>query len=199
MSDVSIVNQALALLGEGTITSLDDDNDKAKLAKQMYAPVRDALIQAHNWSFAIKWYNLPKSAEVCDGPYKNIFPLPPEVDRVIWVGSAPQEQYVSQFAVECGGIVSNDSTCVAQTIIQITDPKKFPPLFVQAFATRLAAEMAIGIAASQSLMQSLYQAYEVKLREAVSRDTMQGTSKQITSKWLQRGRFSSGNTAGPYV
>ena len=163
MSQVSIVNQALTLLGQGAIISLDDDSNAAKVAKQMYEPVRDAMFELHNWTFATEWKGLPKSTTVGVGPYKNIFPIPSNVLRIIWVGSAGDGESV------------------------------------QAFAARLAADMAVSITASQSLSSGMYQIFSTKLREAIQRDSLQGTSKQITSKWAHGGRGRRGNNLGATV
>ena len=51
-SDVDIASNALHEIGEKSITSLDDDSDRARLVKQFYAVTRDATLRAHPWNFA---------------------------------------------------------------------------------------------------------------------------------------------------
>ena len=199
MSQVSIVNQALALLGQDPIISLDDDSNAAKVSKQFYAPVRDAMFELHNWTFATEWKGLPKSTTVGVGPYKNIFPIPSNVLRIIWVGSAGDGESVVDYAIDANGILTNSDTCVVQAVISNKDTTTYSPLFVQAFAARLAADMAVAITASQSLSGSMYQVFSTKLAEAKQRDSLQGTSKQITSKWVHGGRGRRGTNIGGTV
>lgn len=198
-SDVSIVNQALSQLGEQSITSLDDDTPTAKIAKLIYAPTRDSMIQSHNWTFATRWYDLPKMANPPLCSYTNVFPLPPEVDRVIFAGTSNDQNYPIEYAIDCAGVTTNSDTCVVQTIVQVTDPQAFSKLFTQALVARLAAEMCIAVTGSRTLYENLLNVANIKSREAVNRDQLQGTSKRIRSKWLLRTRHGGANVAGPTV
>lgn len=53
-TDVSIVNAALIRLGEATITALSDDVKAARLANEIFADQRDAVLRAHPWNFAAR-------------------------------------------------------------------------------------------------------------------------------------------------
>ena len=86
MSEVSICNQALSLVGAKSITSLDDDVNEAKLCKLNYAPVRDAVLAEHDWTFATRWETLAASANPAPGEFTNEFPLPSDVLAVLFVG-----------------------------------------------------------------------------------------------------------------
>ena len=199
MSQVSIVNQAFALLGQDAIISLDDDTNAAKVAKRMYEPVRDALLEMHNWKFATKWISLPRSPTQSLSEYANIFPIPSNVLRIIWVGSSGDLSSVIEYDIDSTGIITNSQTCVIEAVIQVTDTTKYSPLFEQAFAARLAADMAVAITASASLSGQMYQVFNAKFREAVQRDSIQGTSKKITSNWIQAGRGGRGKIIGGTV
>lgn len=197
VSEVAICNYALALLGETPIISLDDDSKPAALCKAMYPIVRDASLEAHNWTFATKWYDLPMVPEPALGEYRNRFPLPAEYLRTIFVGS--DATHPARHQIEGGDVVTNDQRCLVQMVVQVTDTFKFTPMFVHALAAYLAAELAVPIASSASLQQQMFQLYGVKVGEAVSRDQIQGTSKQIKSTWIKRGRFAGSRLTGPMV
>jgi len=196
-SAVAICNYALSLLGENSIISLDDDSKPAALCKVMYPQVRDATIEAHNWTFAVRWYEIPKAAAASDGPLKNRFPMPPEILRVIFVGV--DAHHTEEYQIEGEDIVTNSQTCVVKAVILIEDTFKFSSLFSQALSAKLAAELAVPIAASASLSQQMYQLYGVKIQEAVTRDQIQGTTRRITAKWINRSRFTGTRFAGPTV
>lgn len=57
-TDVDIVNAALIKLGERTIASLADPVKPAQLANAVYGELRDALLRAHPWNFAIEHRSL---------------------------------------------------------------------------------------------------------------------------------------------
>ena len=148
-SKVSICNQALTLLGAATITSLDDDTREAKLCKIHYDNVRDSVLEAHDWSFAVRWYDLAPSADPPLSEFANAYPLPTEVIRVLFVGQ--NYKYPDFYQVEGQNVVTDSSACRIQALISLDDPIQYSPLFIQAFAARLAAELAIPITNSRSL------------------------------------------------
>ena len=51
---VSICSNALLLLGDKTINSLDEGTDRASLASNLYDSVRDSLLRSHPWNCAVK-------------------------------------------------------------------------------------------------------------------------------------------------
>lgn len=197
VSEVAICNYALALLGESPIISLNDESTPAALCRAMYPIVRDAALEAHNWTFATKWYDLPRATEPAIGKYRNRFPLPAEYLRIIFVGTGAT--HPENYEIEGGHIVTNSNKCLTQMVIQITDTFKFSSMFSHALSAFLAAELAIPIASSTSLQQQMFQLYGVKVGEAVSRDQLQGSTKQISSTWIKRGRHTGSRLVGPTV
>ena len=185
-------------LGANAIISLDDDTIEAKMCKAFYPAIRDLLLETHNWSFAIEWLDLPKLANPPLSEYSNAFPLPANAARVIFVGENYQQPN-PYWRVEGNNIVTNWGTCKCQVLALDPDPKKYSAAFVQAFVARLSADMAIGLTNSRSLMDSHFQLFGMKLKEAISTDNQQGKSRRIRSRWIERGRTSGVFTAGPYV
>jgi len=195
-SKVSICNQALSLVGANVITSLDDDTQEAKLCKLNYDNLRDTVLEAHDWTFAIKWYDLPALANPPLSEFANAYEIPSDVLRIMFVGQNYENQ--ANWQVEGGNIVTDDTTCRCQTIISIDDPSRYSPLFVQAFVARIAMELAIPITNSRTLMESNAQLYRAKVQDAVTKDNQQGRTRRIRSTWLQASR-SRGYRVGPYV
>ncbi len=192
-SEVSICNQALSRVGGSLITSLSDSSTEARLCDANYAAIRDALIEAHDWTFAITRIDLPASTTSPANGYANAFTIPSTVLRILDVNDG------EDWRVEGDAIVTNEGSCKIRAISQITDPNTFSPLFIQALVSRLAADLAIPIAQSAKLYELHYKVYLQKLSEAVANDGMQGKSRRITSTWLKSTRQGGSNLAGPYV
>lgn len=195
---VSICNQALAMVGGKLITSIDDDITEAKVCKANYEPVRDELLEAANWSFTLEWLDLPKLANPPLSEFANAFQLPSDVIRVIFVGK--DFEHPTQWQREGMNIMTNNATCMCQVVRREVDTTKFTPKFVGAFATRLAAEMALPLTNNGKVYELLMGSAERKLTDAINSDNSQGRAKKIFSSWLQSAR-AGGYTgqAGPYV
>ena len=102
--------------------------------------------------------------------------------------------------MEGNAILINESVCRVKLIRQVIDTTKFSPLFIQALAARLAADLAIPLTQNTTLESAKYQLYLAKLTQAAARDGQQGKSQRIRSRWLERARLSSGpKAAGPVV
>jgi len=153
-SDVSICNQALSWLGGSLITSLDDDINEAKVCKANYADIRDAVLEAHDWTFATPPVN----------GYVNAFPLPPDVLRVMDFNNG------EDWRIEGTAIVTNEAAAKIRAVVRITDPNRFSALFVQALAARLAADLAITLTHSMKLQKQYYAIYSDKMNEAFTNE-----------------------------
>ena len=198
VSEVQICNQALALIGADFITSLDDNVNEAKLCKINYEPVRDAVLAEHDWSFATRWQTLAQEADPPPGEFQNSYPLPPDVLAVQFVGEDYQNPEVWQ--LEDNAIRTDATTCKCQVLYQVTDTSKYPSLFTQALVARLAAELAIPITNSRTLMENMFAMYDQKMKRAAARDGQQGRSRRLRSHWLSTARARWGYRGmGPYV
>ena len=58
MSQVSIVNRALALLGANKIVNMSDNTEEAKAASNVYDDSLKSILAECPWSFALKRANL---------------------------------------------------------------------------------------------------------------------------------------------
>ena len=196
-SEVDICNKALLSLGAKQIISLDDSQTEAVLCKQLYADLRDAVLQAHDWSFAIERVNLPKGGSDPTFRYANAFPLPSRVLYVWEVNKVKHDDPTRDWQVEDNAIVTDDTSVAAKWIKQVTDPSKFSPLFVQCLQARLAADMAIPVTSNLKLEESKWGLYTAKLKQATGRDGQQGKARRMRSRWLQNARLSSGPRGFP--
>ena len=192
-SEVGICNQALSWVGGSLITDFADNTNEARLCDANYTAIRDAVLEAHDWTFAVVRRDLPMSGTSPVNGYANAFTIPSDILRITDVNDG------QDWRVEGDAIVTNEGAAKIRAIARITDPNRFSSLFVQALAARLAADLAIPLSQSRALQQQHYQIYEMKLAEAVANDGMQGKSRRITSTWLRGSRAGGANLAGPYV
>lgn len=199
-TEVAICNKALIQCGANTIISLGDDTTEASLCQHLYADLRDAVLEAHDWSFAIERIDLPKGVPDPTFRYSNRFPLPSTALHVLEVNKVKETDDTRDWRMEGNAILINESVCRVKLIRQVIDTTKFSPLFIQALAARLAADLAIPLTQNTTLESAKYQLYLAKLTQAAARDGQQGKSQRIRSRWLERARLSSGpKAAGPVV
>ena len=188
VSEVSICNQALSWLGENLIISLDDDTKAAGLCKTNYYSLRDAVLEARDWTFAQK-RDIP--APLATPPvwgYSQQFQLPADLLRVIFVGTNddPQERSPAEdWLREQDKILANYEVIYIRYVARIEDPNKFSMNFVQALAGRLAADLAMPLTNSRGLQSDMYKLYGTKLAEATAFDQMQGKSRIIRADDLR--------------
>ena len=188
ISEVSISNQALSWLGEELLISLDDASKAASLCKLNYYPLRDAVLEARDWTFAQK-RDVP--AVLLTAPtwgYSHQFQLPADLLRIIFVGQNddPEERNpVDSWVREQDKILANYNVVYIRYAARIEDPNKFSLSFVQALAARLAADLAMPLTNSRGLQSDMYKLYGTKLAEATAFDQMQGKSRIIRADDLR--------------
>ncbi len=187
-SDVSIVNAALIKLGEGTIASLTEDSKAARLANSIYADIRDAVLQAHPWNFALARASLSASSTAPSWGYDAAFPLPETPTKCLRVLRVKDDEYQDvEWKVEGREILTDESAPLYILYVkQATDPGQYTPLFVECLAARLAAELAEPLKQSSSMTEAMRQLYERKLAEARTADAQEGTPEVITAnEWIE--------------
>ena len=82
-SVVEIANAALLRIGAGLILDLDEDAKAARLCRQLYGPVRDAVLRAHPWNCALCRCDLARLATAPVFGFAHQYQLPSDCLRVI--------------------------------------------------------------------------------------------------------------------
>ena len=207
-SEVAICNIALGWLGGDLIISLDDGTVEAKLCKANYVPLRDAVLEEREWTFAIERIEPATLAGAPLYGFDRAFQIPAKVIRVLQVtraGEDVQGGSVSNTGIrsssrggtgigretriewlrEGGTIVARDAERIfARVLVRIIDTNKFSPAFDQALAARLAMDFAIPIAHSEKLQTSMARMYGEKIALAAASDGLQGRSYNTRSDAL---------------
>jgi hypothetical protein len=193
-SEVSVANQALGWLGLDPIISLDDPSKAAQLCKTNLAPLRDAVLEGVEWTFAQRRATLAPSTGVPVWGYAHRFLMPSGCLKVNYVTETPDvyESYpIDPWAKETNYILCNSTLIYIRYTGRITDPKVWSECFSQALAARLASDIAIPATNSQSHMKLMWDLYGVKLAEAAQNDGRQGRRQFIRSNDLKNARQSA--------
>lgn len=166
-SEVGICNLALSHIGdEATVSSISpsDGSQQAQHCQTFYPVARDALLESHNWNFAVKRLTLALlETDELPAEWAFAYAYPPCI-KVLGVyppdavSAAPsgaifdQSEFVNipksqPFAIESlvDGttiILSNMENATVRFIATVTDTTKFSPLFVVAVSRLLAAYLA---------------------------------------------------------
>lgn len=179
ISDAKICNMALGKLGERkTISTLTDkDSETARTCNLHYEHIRDTLLEAHPWNFAASRATLSQNATDPLFEFDSSFQLPADCLRVLSVYNNSSDYEIEGKDL----LISSDSVSI-KYISKLTNPVKFSSLFVEAFATRLAAEMADQLTNSKARRLSLLKEFEIKFTEAKRRDSQEGQRGRTTSR-----------------
>jgi len=193
ISEVSICNQALSWLGANEITSLDDPSKEAEYCRNNYEFLRDAVLEDYDWSFAMARAS-STVADLDEWEQKYTHPIPLE-----WIGvwgvykdisSQDPRDWVkcTGWVVEGGDVLADEPTVYMHGTKRVTDTGKFTNLFVQALATRMAADLAIPLTENRQLQSDMWSIYSQKLVNAAMRDGKQGHRERLAKGSLTKAR-----------
>jgi len=166
-SKVGMANAALSKLGVNLITSLADNSEPARRCNQRFDDILDDMLQMTNWGFAIKRATLAPLGDAPDHGYTYQCTLPSDCLHVI------EEINDEEWEIEDGYFVSDSNAPEIKYIAKVTDVNKLSAAFREAFALRLASELAVPLAGSSALSDSLFDKYLRKLSSAMARDAQQ--------------------------
>lgn len=181
VSVVSVCNRALSKIGdEIQIASLDDSSKPARYCKILYPEIRDMVLRGYPWRFALKRYVL---APLSDPPlfgFQYQFSMPADCLRIWKVVDA------CSYQVEGKRILSDTDIFAFIGISRIENPDEFDSFFAEALAVKMAAELAVPLAASVSLKNELYKEFRDVVQQAKTLSAMEGMQETFSqSGWLE--------------
>jgi hypothetical protein len=173
-SVVSICNMALGKIGAQSITAITEASENARACNRFYEACRDELLRRHPWNFAINRATLAQLADPPAYGYDHAYQLPssPYCLRVLELYEERDSGY--DFLIEGRKLITDSDTARIKYIQQVTDPAQFDSTFVEALATRLAAEIAIPVTGESGIAEALIKLAEMKAFEAIGNDGLEG-------------------------
>jgi hypothetical protein len=175
-----LVNTALVRLGQPRITSLaDDTSNRAVLARQFYAGIRDAVLEDKGWNEATARATLVTTTAPTWG-FSNAFALPADFLRLIHVREPDTE-----YRVEGKTIVTDLDEFHIRYVKRLEDVSQMSRQLQDAISKRLSAELAKPLTGSDLLSRQNWQLYQDALDQAKDTDAQQGQVDQVAgSSWL---------------
>lgn len=165
-SRTSISNRALSKLGQPRVSNIaTTDTKAARTINEMYDIVRDAVLAAYPWNFAVTRTNLAPDADAPDWGWDYAYTMLADFLSLVQIDGDPDYEF------ENGKILTNEGTVLyIKYIYQNTDEGAFSALFTETFATRLAFEGCEEITQSNTKKATLGQEYESQLKQAYQVD-----------------------------
>jgi hypothetical protein len=193
-SQVDIANRALTKLGASRIISFGDDNKQSRAVSSMFDIVRDAELRARIWSFSKTRVSLPALSTTPDWGFQYEYQIPSDSLRILLVNDiypGPSlEDYrnasVAEYSIEGNKILANFAAPLKiQYIRRVTDTTQWDSLFVEAFACRLAMELAEDLTQSNSKRELAQAEYMAAMRVAVRASAVEQPPQAMPdNEWL---------------
>lgn len=195
---IDVANLALNWLGEEPIISFEDGSQASNTMDLNYEFARDATLEAHEWTFAIVRFIPGKNST---GPVwggGNYFDVPSNIIRVLGVWdtegnvtesglslSNPFDSHEqANWLLEKDKILADVDAVYCKGIERVTEEGRYSPLFVHALAAKLALVTALALTQNEVLFEKMAALYAAMIKEAKSRDGMQGRSKRIRQRGI---------------
>lgn len=202
VSQTDICNRALQTLGARPITDIGDGSKNAQQCAICYDSLRLAILEAHPWNFATVFASLASTAApVNPAPagsnLKNyfVYTLPSDFIRVVAVN--PQgtswlfdtQNYIKDqdYFLQNGTILTWVGPSLPLRYVRdFQNTGRMSPLFREALAMLMAANMAEAITQSNTKKQAAAQAYSAAIEEAKKSNAIQKPAQVAhVDSWIQ--------------
>lgn len=180
-SKIDIANLALTSIGADRIETLDEDSETARKVNSIYERLLKSMLRSHFWNFATKEIVLSRLVETpLLDDYTYIFQLPSDYIRLRKVSIYPDSYKIKGRRIYC----NSDSLSIEYVSFN-DDPNEYDALFVDAFATRIAAELCFSITKNATLTQNKWIEFKEKYTKSISVDGQEETPDSIdASSWV---------------
>lgn len=188
MNQVAICNLALGWLGANPITSIDDASVPAELCKANWDAIRDSVLEAHAWTFAVERGQLAADATAPAYGWGNRFQVPSTLIRILEADDGTG--YADFEWVREGAYLLTDQPAplYIRYVKRVEDPALWSAGFCMALAYRLAAALTVSITENRANHADLWKLYQATLLEAARMDGFQGRSERVRSSVIAQRR-----------
>jgi hypothetical protein len=157
MSQVSIANRALAYIGANKITSLSEGTQEANAISNVYSDSLRSILSEAPWVFALKRSLLNKVQITPSWGRGNYFSVPADMVRIFGTMTGDEWRQEGKYIFS-----DTDQFGIIYTYKE-TDDAVYSPSFVDAFAVRLAADVAYDLTNASSKQMELIQYYKSEM------------------------------------
>jgi hypothetical protein len=200
---VGLSNLALQHIGEDDrIVSPDEDSRPARAIRTAWDLTYEFVLAEANWGFATLTLAIGKRAVHPDFPIaleRNAFPLPPDLVRFGEVIEPDLNDETDAFSIEGGPngselLAAEDGPITIRYVAnraEFKDPARWPSLFCEAFAFRLAWQISDALAADKARKDRAFDGSEKALSRARRANNRMKARKGNASTPWSRSRRSS--------
>jgi hypothetical protein len=187
---VTVANLALSKLGEDDqIRDPDQDSHAARSVRAVWDAIRRSVIRTGKFNFTMTRAELAAQASSSPGyqspyPYQSRFPVPADHIRLVEV-LAPAD-VVECYKYERGAILANSLGPVfIRYCADIVDVGEWDDLFVEAFAARVAFQIADRITGDRARKADCWAEYRKAISDAAGVDAKEDPPEQpYESSWV---------------
>lgn len=199
-SKIQIINFALRLIKQSPIVDIADQNERARVASDMYEPTRQAIFEMCDWHCLRKRATLTKSTEAPAFGFKNKFILPPDCLRVVGVQDEKHGFFIPYlrdmfpddmpphltYTVEGRELLTNRDDVHILYISDIEDTTRYDALLTNALEYMLALNMSIPLSADSTLASAIESKLNYFLKAAKARNALDSAMPAYTTAFVRR-------------
>lgn len=151
VTEITLANSALRLLGEFGVAALDEGTDLAETIQLIQQDTVRSLMAAHPWRFTMRKARLVRLADGPINEWTYAHALPPDrlMIRAMRPSAAPSDQVVRDYELFENRVYSHqpDLWCDYQVAV---DPGAWPPHFTDLARNALASDFAVAVGAGST-------------------------------------------------
>lgn len=162
---VSICNIALSRMGKDTISSLTEASEEARQCSLHYYPTLDSVLREYNWPFATKVAQLATVSGAAIPGWDYVYAMPGDSLRIKKIYNAStidnpdHDKFVVMLYTNQKVIATDTETAWAEYIADVRDPNLYDWQFIDAFAWRLASNLAHALTGNAQFVESSMKMY----------------------------------------
>lgn len=192
---VSICSNALLMLGDTPINSLEDGSERARLASNLWPQLRDYVLRSHPWNCATKRVVLSPEATAPEFDFSYSFLLPGDWLRVLQIGERGERP---EYQIESGKILMHQSVCKLRYVWRNDNPATWDSLLVHAMTLVMKAAFAYPVTQAGSIEQLAQQVLQPLLKEARAVDGQEDDVDYMDDSPMYAAGFVGGSGWSPY-
>jgi len=204
-SDVAICNLSLDLVKENPITSLSSPQDKvSSLCARWYPVVREMVLSAYNWNFALKSRAIQRGGTPEVSGYADYYPFPNDYLKLRAIGNPGIPLSQRDFEVQGNNLFYDNGGGASLDIWYTrneTDVTVYPALFIALLSHRLALILGKKLTARPATMADIKADLKDILLQARGTDSQIRPPKRYeSSRIVNAGLYPNSKTsvAGDY-
>lgn len=181
---------ALANIGQASINSLEDENERARKCKLFYDVALNETLRSHDWKFARGLYPLAEIKECRLPDWTYVYKYPQNAVNVIrLVHFGKKVSFTVSSHKDYGRIICcHVKNALAECTKKETNTDLYDASFIRVMAWTLASDLAISLTGDQNTMAMAQQQRELELDKARYNDREEGdTFITYESSYLPTG------------